>query len=746
MPVTAHTTVHRDESDGSVSPTSTRAQSHRSHMSGASTATGGKKIVRSLDTFDAKQKTGTLINSPRSLLACAKEGVDPDRDLAYKETKDFLLACKGDKEVAAIKRRHYMEIRAELLRMARARRDAIIAMTSNDAAPGNADGSTTDDAAGSSEQPPQRASTPAVKGSDQLTTSTKHDEFGTQRRASDSAAASQLPPRSQKSQSNLRGSKSLDQLAMFDADSFSDDSDDSVERRRRERAERNRILSPEEFRRREEEAKQLKVARQVEKMKRVMERNRKREEAQIEHMEQTRRRMKQQELERQHQLEREEVQRYLRERAARKRDAELAVQRDMKHQATLQRQEELRREREERARRLQEKEATRDAMREQQRREHEEEMERQREAQQQRLRAIFEQNEELLDMRRDDLEDRMAHADEKRRILEESRDAELEERKRRNAKRTAENEAKRRRAQQRYEARIGGYVDKATEAERRRQEREEQRRNYLELRRLQEEDEARHRREIKQDVDRRHEEEARRIEERLKEAEDRFRSTTSEKQHESKLRAVEKDIVVMDRVSHVQRMVRQQEQARVEAGEKFQQKMERVARLRAETAAMEEQRKRMQHDAVLQRRKPDMSLSATPGPGEYAAVEAEKKLLGLGPGVRMGAAPPKHRLDASADLPGPGQYGNPVQGIRKSRGPKLPPRHHTISPDRKRTPRRSRTAMSDRLPSLKHSSSNNGRSNTSMARSPPRDGRADDGRPAELRDEDFATDDEFDDA
>jgi hypothetical protein len=213
---------------------------------------------------------------------------------------------------------------------------------------------------------------------------------------------------------------------------------------------------------------------------------------------------------------------------------------------------------------------------------------------------------------------------------------------------------------------------------------------------------------------------------------------------------------MVDRSPVVHLYQRQQDQERREAEARYQAKMGRIERLRSDIRAMDEERKKIQAMMARVRPPPGAFDQPTPGPGEYAVADAEAKLK-TGPGVRMGAAPQKVKRIAP-EAPGPGAYGNPVNAIRSSKGAKLPPRtlphagstahsSHAATPhgSSANSPARSHSALAGRLPSI--GKQQPGRAATSMAgRQPAARTATSVERPADLRDEDFVTDDEFEDA
>lgn len=579
------------------------------------------------------------------------------------------------------------------------------------------------------ELPPRRAGTPSVAPTSDLvgTADTKPED------------GARLPPIDSTSTEPRDGDMSDDDTRA----SESPDSRTASKRRPRDDKQPSKVMSPEEFQREQARAKRMKVAKQVDKMKRAMEKNRQREEAQQEHMLAMRRRMKQQEQERQQQLEREEVLRYLRERQARKRDAELAVQREAREAATAARQEALRKEKEARAAEMRERERERAQQLELKRREHERQMAERQEEQQRRLDGIYQQNEALLEDRAAELAARMATADEQRRKLEAQRDAELAHRKAENARKQAENEEKRRKAEERQAARVGRYVERAKHADEVRTRREKERANSLELRRLQEQDEAERREKLRRDVAARELEKQEKLRQRMDDEERRRQEVAAAKEHEAKLRLAEKEIEVEDRIASVHRTQRQLEQERAEADERYQAKMHRIARMRADMHTMDEERKKLQAEALRARPPPGAFAQPTPGPGEYAVADAEHKLR-TGPSVKMGAAPPKVR-HVVVETPGPGEYGNPTHAIRANKGAKLPPRVGGLagSSSTATSPARSHSAMSSRLPSIRRERGP-ARAATSMGANARGGGSSPTlQRPAELRDEDFDTDEEF---
>ncbi|TMW58510.1 hypothetical protein Poli38472_010069 [Pythium oligandrum] len=87
---------------------------------------GGKKIV----TLDTAAASGERINSPRSLEACLRSGIEPD-ELLPKSPKDF-WDRKGrytlvEKEAATIRFQHFEQLRLAKLDAVRRERDAILA-------------------------------------------------------------------------------------------------------------------------------------------------------------------------------------------------------------------------------------------------------------------------------------------------------------------------------------------------------------------------------------------------------------------------------------------------------------------------------------------------------------------------------------------------------------------------------------------------------------------------------------------
>ena len=82
--------------------------------------------VMSIVNFDRNQRGSVVINSPRSILACAQEGLDPSVDFVHKSIKDFILPCRGDKQAARMKCEHYMKRRDELIEIATHKRSVLI--------------------------------------------------------------------------------------------------------------------------------------------------------------------------------------------------------------------------------------------------------------------------------------------------------------------------------------------------------------------------------------------------------------------------------------------------------------------------------------------------------------------------------------------------------------------------------------------------------------------------------------------
>lgn len=82
--------------------------------------------VVTIDNFDPSRTKGPYINSPRSLRACALEGVVPDEDFAIPRTATILLQCGGDKEDASKRRAHLVARRDHLVALVRSRRARLI--------------------------------------------------------------------------------------------------------------------------------------------------------------------------------------------------------------------------------------------------------------------------------------------------------------------------------------------------------------------------------------------------------------------------------------------------------------------------------------------------------------------------------------------------------------------------------------------------------------------------------------------
>jgi hypothetical protein len=691
---------------------STGGSTHRTNR-------GGHK-VRTLDNMDEKQTAGALINSPRSIIACAKEGIDVKADLYYKKLQAFVLPAKGDREVATIKWKHYLARRADLLAAARARREELITMTE--------------------ERAPKRVATPTVRSTTDLTGTTPSKRQST-------AANDASPPASPAAQS-----ASAIQLSDDGSDFYSTDSEE-IERREKEELERKKHekISPEEFQRRQRVAKNLKVARQVARMQRAVEKNQKREEQQKEHTLQMRRRMMQQDRDREAAEEREELQRFLRDRAARKRDAELAALRAVKEGAMRDKQAQLMQERAEAQAVRALKDEARLAAREERQFQREAAGERKREENVARQGGIAQHNEELVEGRKEMLLGRMAHADEQRDALERQRDLELQQRKEDNAARAAENRTKRRNADRDFTAKLGGYVQKARDAEASRKEFDDERKNFLTVKRAKEQQLADHRHEHRVEHAGELQRKNRRLAKKLRKDDLHCQEVAAEKRQHHKLRAAELDVVADDRAAHVRRMHLQQEHASEEARLVFDQKVRRIETLQTDARDADENRRKLQADAF--RLRPAPLVRPTPGPGEYRVVDVSLDTLH---GMKMGNPSHKKAGDGGAPprdtMPGPGQYGAAAPAaIRANRGYRMPPRHGGMPSHRSGgTTVRSATSLagsprstSSQLPSIRRANTTGSRrgddgqparANTSMAL-----------RPAELRDDDFDTDDEFED-
>jgi len=284
-------------------------------------------------------------------------------------------------------------------------------------------------------------------------------------------------------------------------------------------------------------------------------------------------------------------------------------------------------------------------------------------------------------------------------------------------------------------------------------ERERHRQNLLELKRLEEEENERRRHEIRRQVIENELQHQEQLHKRLAAEDQRRREELARRQAEAKLRLAEKELEIEDRVAQVRRMQLRLENECLEAGERYESKMHRIQELRNEMKRADEDRKKLQYEMVKHKLPPGAFAQPTPGPGEYAVVDAERKLA-AGPSVKLGGAPVKSRRPKLAgDAPGPGAYSVPISAIRANKGAKLPPRHMTASDLHSR---RSASAMST-LPPVKGASNRGGNSpvRTRLAarsasaspaggNSPAARGGKND-RPAELIDADFATDDEYED-
>lgn len=66
------------------------------------------------------------MDSPRTLLACAQEGLDANEDFYFRAPVDYLLQCKGDKQSARMKAEHYLQRRDELIDIVTKKREVII--------------------------------------------------------------------------------------------------------------------------------------------------------------------------------------------------------------------------------------------------------------------------------------------------------------------------------------------------------------------------------------------------------------------------------------------------------------------------------------------------------------------------------------------------------------------------------------------------------------------------------------------
>ena len=102
------------------------ARSRTSDCSRLSTKSSILKGTVSILNFDRSARKGPVMNSPRSLLACAQEGLDPNVDFLSKKVSDFMLLCHGDKGAAKFRCEHYMQRRESFIDLVIKRRQRII--------------------------------------------------------------------------------------------------------------------------------------------------------------------------------------------------------------------------------------------------------------------------------------------------------------------------------------------------------------------------------------------------------------------------------------------------------------------------------------------------------------------------------------------------------------------------------------------------------------------------------------------
>lgn len=645
-------------------------------FSGGAPISGGIAAATNASSF-IFTKRSVMINSPRSLLVCSQEGVDPDAELGWLEPGDVLLACKGDRDVAKLRCQHYLAKRDRALEQLRAKRRELIdrleggvTTTTGDEADDHNKATTTVRPAAmtapSDDGPaPKRASTPVVKPVSEL-----------------------LPAGRLKAADHNRQPQHGSTAADAPYDSAASTPRSSADQSGRTHSPPPPMADAAAYRQHQEREKALKVARQVERMKRVIEKNRLREEQKLEQEQAARRRLKQQDREREEAREREAVQRYMHERAKQKKEVERAVQMQLKAEQVERRQEEVARQMALRAAQQEERDRMRQEQMEERIRQLELEAAKQRMVVDLRRDAIHRHAEEVQQERTTKVGQKMSAADELRAKLQRQREAELEAQRLANEERTQLNLRRRTQAEEHLTSTITRFVEKARTAEERRREREEARTNANVIKQVADQIAAEERAaklaEARAAEKRRSEELLRQLEE----EERQFRELDDARRREGKIKATQNDLLVADRVTMVQRMKLRQAQHQEDLLQQYEHKLSKIERLREETKALEESRKRMLHDALRERPPPVDPAAWLPGPGAYDLESADRALKLGGSGVRMAttafvAGGQKTHTSPGrrnkAQTPGPGQYDTSfLAAIRPSRGPRLPPPTRTV--------------------------------------------------------------------
>ncbi|CUE77136.1 Hypothetical protein, putative [Bodo saltans] len=596
----------------------------------------------SIVTFDRRRKAPTtvvsssatlpLMDSPRTLLACSQEGLDPNEDFYFKEPKDLLLQCRGDRQAAKLKCEHYLTRRDELIDIVTKKREVIIeamdltrrnleaanelkALTSV-TTPLSGAGPTS--GAGFQQSPGARSGT---AGSDSAYGASGSDGFGN------------LPP------SRM-------------ADIVSQTSDHNSAQRAAG------LLT-----------KKAKLEKQILRMQQVVEANKERQKQEEEEAKRMKAIFAEKEAERAKQKEHDELERKFKEVQIRRRAQQ---EREERQRREEERAEELERQRQARvlvAEELEQREIERQEKLEQDRRRLEKlAAEKQLEVAM-RLEEKKAAAEEVERQRREVIQEKMLEADERRLKLEESNEAQLAARKVTSDIKTKENKGKRDRAAKLFVEKITRFEDKAKIAEIQREKQQEELENYFLHCRLEEAKKERLRREVLKHAQEQEVLRERELQERLVQVEKRIEHIAEEKARNAVLRRVEKELILEDKAHQMLRNRRLLEHESEEGRARFEEKIRRIVAMQDESREADDQRRDLMRRSLLaiKKRIPE----PTPGPSDYGAGSALSYIGHKDGAVKMSNAARGSLFAKPEDSPGPGQYTTVPS--KSHRGGKLKP-------------------------------------------------------------------------
>ena len=523
----------------------------RSNKSAVST-TSRKALVGEISilTFDRTRRHPPLMNSPRTLLACRHEGLDPNEDFVAKELKDFLFGCKGNREMAGMKLDHYNQRREQLISIVVNRREQLIEavvkqqqQASASRARGDADGGKSDDEG-------------SCEGSARDRRSPMSDEESSQR------------------------------------------SGGRFSHRRPSRA----LLSRKE-----------KALLSVERMQSAFERKLERQKQDEERAAQLRQQMKEQEDELRLRQEAEQRQQRVREALNKRKEEEARLQREQREQEMQAKQEAMRKEREQKAETMIERERQLKQRQEQAQTQLEYEIALKQKEVEDRLEERRKQAEEAALERRRQAEQKMSHAELLREKLLQANLAQLEAKKVESTVKAEQSQAKRQKVRAQEEEKLLTYAEKAKAVEAQQEKIQQERENYMLHMRLEEAKKEQLRREILRRVEEEEKRKEMELEERVNEADERTAAILAEKQYLTDKRRVEKELVLDDRLKQQQRLRRVQEHQREAVLAKIDEKQRRIELLQQEKVEDELARRKVQVSILRQTKKKPAARTPGPG-------------------------------------------------------------------------------------------------------------------------------------